>query len=178
MKKLLFALALVLTHTPSKSSEYFLLSLANDTQCWRIANDTVMGGVSQSDAILENNAMHFFGTMRLENNGGFVSISRCSQILGLTNKRPLQIRIKGDGKTYQLRLKTNKANGIAYSAKFTTNNTWQTIDFAPTDFEPVFRGRAVVGAPPLKYEDVNSVGFLLSDKQAGSFSLMVDVISQ
>ena len=41
------------------------------------------------------------------------------------------------------------------------------------DFVPTFRGRVLSGEPLLDPAKVTSVGFLISDKQAGPFQLEV-----
>ena len=42
---------------------------------WRITNDGVMGGQSEGHYTIQDNTMTFNGTISLENNGGFSSIS-------------------------------------------------------------------------------------------------------
>jgi NADH dehydrogenase [ubiquinone] 1 alpha subcomplex assembly factor 1 len=41
---------------------------------WRIVNDGVMGGLSSSKAIVEDDKIIFSGNVSLENNGGFASL--------------------------------------------------------------------------------------------------------
>jgi monofunctional biosynthetic peptidoglycan transglycosylase len=44
-------------------------------------------------------------------------------------------------------------------------------------FVPTFRGRALTGVPPLDPADVRALGFMVSDRQAGPFELLVDRIA-
>ncbi|MFA0697728.1 CIA30 family protein, partial [Vibrio sp. 10N.222.49.C9] len=105
-------------------------------------------------------------------NGGFSSINRSIAPLS-ANKPQVELSFIGDGRTYQLRLSTWK-NGdrITYKHEFsTTNGTEQTMVFQLDDFQAVFRGRLIMGAPTLVAQDIEQIGFLIADKKAGPFSL-------
>lgn len=141
---------------------------------WNINNDTVMGGISQSqvDVNTQQHLLLFTGSVSLENNGGFASTeSRFSSHISAASI--LTLAVKGDGKTYQLRLKTpSLSNGEAYVANFTTrDNTVTQHTFTAADFTVSFRGRSVANAPELHFEDIDRVGFLVAQKQQGPFAL-------
>ena len=75
---------------------------------WKTINDDVMGGISTSDIIYNNNDYAIFsGNVSLENNGGFASIRRQLSGVNLYNKKSIVLKVKGDGKNYQLRIKTD-----------------------------------------------------------------------
>ncbi len=141
---------------------------------WNINNDTVMGGVSQSQVSIDGqqNLLLFTGSVSLENNGGFASTESIltSQI---TAASLLTLVVKGDGKTYQIRLKTpSLSNGEAYVANFTTRvDTITQHAFTAADFTVSFRGRSVVNAPELHFEDIDRIGFLVAQKQQGPFAI-------
>ena len=89
---------------------------------WQIVNDGVMGGLSKSTMQVREGKGIFTGTVSLENNGGFASTRTSIQSLGTDSIQNLAIRVKGDGKTYQLRLRSNnRFDGIAYRALFAYN---------------------------------------------------------
>ncbi|CAM4213705.1 CIA30 family protein [Shewanella livingstonensis] len=139
---------------------------------WDINNDTVMGGVSQSNIEINQQVLLFTGTVSLENNGGFAS-TESSYKHPLIAASVLSLAVKGDGKTYQIRLKTpNLSYGEAYVANFTTHaDTMTQHTFTPADFTVSFRGRTVTNAPALHFDDINRVGFLVAQKQQGLFSI-------
>ena len=57
---------------------------------------------------------------------------------------------------------------------FTTKNgEWEEHRLPIKEFVPTFRGRVLPGEPPLDATKVASVGFLISDKQAGAFQLEI-----
>ena len=57
------------------TTSLLLLSGSGDlTLHWQIVNDSVMGGLSTSQAYEKDNSLIFTGNVSLENNGGFASI--------------------------------------------------------------------------------------------------------
>ena len=91
---------------------------------FEIINDDVMGGVSQSEIIFNDTGTATFqGRISLENNGGFASIRSNSHSYRLGGYVGLHVRIKGDGKDYQLRVRTdNRLDGISYRYRFAYGN--------------------------------------------------------
>jgi monofunctional biosynthetic peptidoglycan transglycosylase len=147
---------------------------------WIIVNDTVMGGRSQADLAVENDMLVFAGDLSLQNNGGFASTRRIYSPLSWNSKETLEIKVLGDGRSYQFRLRTNRnADGIAYVANFsTTKDEVQVLTFNLKDFSPQFRGRIVRGAPSLNFSDIAQIGFMLADKNPGNFVLRISHIRQ
>jgi uncharacterized surface protein with fasciclin (FAS1) repeats len=146
---------------------------------WLSVNDGVMGGVSKgSFRITEDKTLEFSGSLSLENNGGFTSIRSRPADLNLDGYDTIAIRIKGDGRTYSLNLRTSSRNAAgSYRAPFRTKkNTWQVVRIPFKDFGYTAYGRRYAGTAPLQANKVQSVGFTLSDKQAGTFQLEVDWI--
>jgi len=86
----------------------------------------------------------------------------------------------GDGREYQLRLRTNKNwDGVAYVASFKTSvGELVTLNFDIKDFTPQFRGRLVSNAQKLNFADVTQVGIMLADKRPGQFLIKVKSIEQ
>lgn len=148
-----------------------------EMQHWQIINDTVMGGRSKSRFYQHDGNGVFEGYLSLENYGGFASVRRYMTPNLFTNGM-VQLRIKGDGRKYQLRLTTPQLyRGMAYVAEFqTTKNQWQQVNFYQQDFTVKYRGRLVTNAPLLNFADVSGIGFLLGNKQAGDFRLEVQSI--
>ena len=146
---------------------------------WRIINDGVMGGISSSQMeILANGKGQFSGTVSLENNGGFASTRG---ILNNQLTKPftkVKIRVKGDGKKYSFRIRTaDNFAGVSYKMDFRTKNAeWKEIILPLADFIPTWRGRQLQNIPPINSLDIRQIGFLIADKQAGAFSLLIDEI--
>lgn len=150
----------------------------NDPE-WNVVNDRVMGGLSTSwIQYLPENLAVFSGEVSLENNGGFASSRMKLKSGKLAGCTVISLRLKGDGKKYKLKVKTdNQMDGVTYSADFLTkNDEWMEIELQFKHFIPTYRGRILNQVGPLIAADILQVGLLISDKQSGPFSLTLDWI--
>jgi monofunctional biosynthetic peptidoglycan transglycosylase len=146
---------------------------------WLIINDGVMGGLSKSEIVFSDSGTAVFkGTVSLENNGGFASTRSNSRLYGLSGYAGLLLRVKGDGKNYQLCLRTDKRfDGISYRYIFETEpDTWITLRAPFSEFTPVFRGRILEDVSPIFPSQIKQIGFLIADKQSGAFHLEIEWI--
>jgi len=151
----------------------------SDKSEWSVINDGVMGGLSRSGIRrTDGNTGIFAGELSLENNGGFASVRASIGRRDLSGHAGLEIRVKGDGRTYQVRLRTNnRFDGIAYRTTFDTrDDEWMTVQIPFEEFVPTFRGRIIKDAPSLDVSQIHQVGFMLADKNPGSFALEIDFV--
>ncbi len=148
----------------------------SDISNWRVVDDVVMGGRSAGGFYLNEEGHGVFeGKVSLENNGGFSSL-RC--VLGATDIEGHQtvcIRLKGDGKRYQFRLKAQSSDYYSYITHFTTTGEWQSIEIPLTDLYPSFRGRKL-NQGNFSANSIEEMGFLIANKKAESFKLEIDKI--
>jgi NADH dehydrogenase [ubiquinone] 1 alpha subcomplex assembly factor 1 len=150
---------------------------------WQMVNDNVMGGVSRSRLDMHTEGFAVFsGTVSLQNNGGFASMrTQARNPADLSNFEGVSVRVLGDGKVYNLRLKTvinGRITWYAFEASFTTvAGEWQTHKLAFNEFRAVYRGSAVRGNPPLNPDAVIELGFMIKDEQEGPFSLGISSVS-
>ena len=144
---------------------------------WTPVNDRVMGGVSTGQATATAEGLVFSGVVSLDNNGGFASIRALPCEYSLTGAVALVLRVRGDGKTYKVGIRTDDAyDGVQYQSRFTTQaGKWQDIRLPINEFHPTFRGRTVQ-APTLDPVRIRVFGLLISDRQAGPFRLVVESI--
>ncbi|MCA9440007.1 MAG: CIA30 family protein [Candidatus Omnitrophica bacterium] len=153
--------------------------LPEETKIWSPINDSVMGGVSRSSIEQASDSTAVFkGVVSLENNGGFASIRSKAQRFDLSDYKGVHIRVKGDGKRYQFRIRTDaRFDGPNYQTTFeTTAREWTVHQFSFADFIATYRGRRLPDHPPIDPAKVQSFGFLIADKQKGPFELEVDWI--
>ncbi len=141
-----------------------------------IVNDGVMGGRSDSELTVGETSASYQGNVSLENNGGFASVRMIWPFdMANTEHEPAVavLKVKGDGKVYQFRLRTDRGfDGAAYSYSFKTlQNKEQTIYIPINDFEPTFRGRTLRNMPKLEFSDVQQMGILIADAQVGQFNI-------
>jgi len=143
---------------------------------WTIINDGVMGGLSTSNLELtEEGTGLFAGFVSLENNGGFASTRTEVQDLDLSPHEGVTLRVRGDGRRYQLRFRLDGSfDGVAYQAEFDTSpGEWMEIDLLFEEFRPTFRGRVPPGSGPLDPARIQQIGFLIGDKKEGPFKLEI-----
>lgn len=149
-------------------------------QRWQAVNDGVMGGVSDGRfRITEDGTLEFFGTLSLENNGGFASVRTKPTDLEIRTGDTLVIRVKGDGREYVLNIYT-KSRRMAFSYRAplpTTKDEWREVEITLADFVPTAFGRQVQGMGPVEPNQINGLGFMLSDKKPGTFSMQVQSVS-
>lgn len=146
---------------------------------WLIVNDGVMGGLSRSRFYLnDKNTAVFSGNVRLENNGGFASTRTKAMQFQLDGFQGIMIRVKGDGKKYQFRMRTDgRFDGVSYRYHFETEkNQWQTIAIPFDECVPVFRGRILRNVGPVSPKDIQQLGIMISDNQTGEFQLEIQWI--
>lgn len=143
---------------------------------WTIVNDVVMGGKSTSKISIntDGNAV-FKGEVSLENNGGFSSLRHRFDKLDVSKFKTIKIRLKGDGKKYQFRIKPSRFNQYSYVHHFQTNGEWETIEINLADFTPTFRGRKL-DMPNFSGKELEEIGFLIGNKQQEKFELILDAI--
>jgi NADH dehydrogenase [ubiquinone] 1 alpha subcomplex assembly factor 1 len=143
---------------------------------WQAVNDGVMGGVSEGKfQITDRKTLEFFGTLSLENNGGFASVRTKAKKLGLEKGDTVVARVRGDGREYSLNLYLNKPlMAFSYRATVQTKkDEWIEVKVPLDKFEATSFGRPVKDAGAVKPEEVNALGFMVSDKKAGAFKLEV-----
>lgn len=148
-----------------------------DFNQWLIVNDNVMGGVSESYLSISNDGNGVFkGKISTKNNGGFCSVSLDISRKYIGKKNILILKIKGDKKDYQFRLKVNKNDYYSYITTFKTSGEWEEIKIPLTKMYPSFRGRK------LKMQNYNSkyfeqIAILIGNKRNEKFKLIIDKIS-
>ena len=118
---LIFSLLSLFTKSTMKT--IYTFSSQTNIREWLIVNDGVMGGISKSSLVLTN-AGHgrFSGHVSMANNGGFASIQLNKTIKLAEEKKFIVLRIKGDGKRYEFRLKGNISQSQSYVQQFDTSD--------------------------------------------------------
>jgi NADH dehydrogenase [ubiquinone] 1 alpha subcomplex assembly factor 1 len=150
---------------------------ASEASDWRVVNDSVMGGVSESQIDERGESIVFSGTLSLENNGGFTS-ARKSIDEDWSTVRAIRMKVKGDGRQYiaTVRVQGRSTSRIYYRRAFdTVADEWLDLDLSVDSFEAYAYGRRMPTVPPLSrtIDRLTSVGLMLADKNPGAFSIEV-----
>jgi len=146
-------------------------------QNWKIVDDIVMGGKSLSSFKLSSDGFGLFeGDISLDNNGGFSSVRYRFNKLKVNEGSSIIIKLRGDGKNYQFRIKDNSSNSYSYITSFTTSGVWQEIKIPLKDMYPSFRGRKL-DLPNFSNDHIEEIVFLIGNKKPEKFKLLIDKIA-
>lgn len=147
-----------------------------DLTSWRVVNDGVMGGLSKGTfTVNELGYGEFKGMVSLENNGGFSSVRYRFQHQSIPTDQSFLIRIKGDGKSYQFRVKSSQYDRHSYTYGIDTDGNWQVIEIPFSELAPTFRGNRL-DMPNYPGKNMEEVAFLIGNKKAEEFLLEIDWI--
>ncbi|MEM6708469.1 MAG: CIA30 family protein [Pseudomonadota bacterium] len=163
-------LLLVMASTAS-AKDFVLVEFAESAteSGWRIVNDTVMGGRSNSNYVVHDGALWFSGYLNT-NGGGFASVRGPRLAVPDDSFDRVRLRVRGDGRRYQCRLE-DRETGTTYRADFATRaNEWVTVELPLREFQATWRGRRL-DRPPLSADRIGSLGLLLADGVDGAFKL-------
>ncbi len=170
-------LCFYLTMNTTSAAEKTLFDFTTTTNVpgWKVVNDDVMGGISASKFEVTNGVVVFRGELSLENNGGFASVRSLPAVHDLAGCDSFLLRVRGDGRRYKFTARTDRSfDSAIYQTSFTTKKgEWEEHRLPVKELVPSFRGRILSGEPPLNPAKVTSVGFLISDQQAGAFQLEI-----
>ncbi|MFG6687934.1 CIA30 family protein [Mariniflexile sp. HNIBRBA6329] len=142
---------------------------------WKTINDVVMGGKSNSSFNLNGFGV-FSGKVSLENNGGFSMVQYNFDAKSVSTFSTVCIKVKGDGKTYQFRTKSNTDDKHSYVASFSAKKEWHTIEIPFNTMYPAFRGK-LLKLPNYPGEQMAQIAFLIGNKKEESFKLEIESIT-
>jgi len=147
-----------------------------NSEDWKVVNDGVMGGKSRGlFSFNEKGSCIFSGNVSLENNGGFSLLRyRFAKIVAEKYSK-ITIKIKGDGKRYQIRLRSTITDEHVYVSFFQTINGWETISFDLSTMYPTFRGKKLK-RPNYNKSNIEEVAFLIGNKEKEDFRLEINAI--
>ena len=154
----------------------FDFSDENAARGWFIINDGVMGGLSKGSFIAEDKTVAFRGKVSTENNGGFTMVANRFNVKEVKGFSDFRLKVKGDGKNYQFRVKSNSGQQYSYVAEFSTNGEWEEIIIPFKSMEPRFRGR-LLNMPNFEGIQIQEIAFLIGNKKMESFELKISKIS-
>ncbi|MFT6442034.1 MAG: hypothetical protein ACJASM_001574 [Salibacteraceae bacterium] len=141
---------------------------------WVIVVDGVMGGRSKGTFKLSKDGFGVFeGKISLENNGGFSSLRYKFPKIETKEYSKVVLKLKGDGKQYQFRVKTNSGDYYSYITTFSTSGEWQEIEIPLKDMYPGYRGRKL-DQPNFSSDYIEEIMFLIGNKKEENFKLLLD----
>ncbi len=155
----------------------FDFDYTSNTEEWQIVNDVVMGGRSNGEFLINSEGNGLFkGSVSLDNNGGFSLVRHRFKTKNIKGYKKLFIRLKGDGKRYQFRVKSSVNDNYSYIAYIDTTGDWQTVEIILASMYPTFRGRKL-RISNYSGEILEEIAFLIGNKVPENFKLEIDKIA-
>ena len=147
-----------------------------DLSGWEIEDDVIMGGRSQGAfSINQDGHAVFSGYISLDNDGGFSSVQHYFDPIDVSRYRLAYLRLKGDGKSYQFLVESERNQRHYYVYDFQTSHEWQTVRVPLSEMYPVYRGDRLA-TPNYSGQTMAMVRFLIGNKKRESFRLEIDKI--
>ena len=147
-----------------------------DVSEWYILEDQVMDGKSIGEFYVDEDGHGLFkGTVSLENNGGFSSLHYDLPKMDVSDLNTISIRLKGDGKNYQFRVKDDDKNEYSYVAEFSTSGEWQKVKIPLNKMYPTYRGRKL-DMPDFDQHYIDEIAILIGNKKNEDFQILIDKI--
>lgn len=171
--KYLLALLLAASTSQMTQKDIFIFSSQTNLKEWRIVNDDVMGGVSNSAILITSEGYGLFkGHVSLDNNGGFASVQFNKTVELSSDHTLIVLRVKGDGKKYEFRIKGSNYQAESYVHQFSTSGNWETIKLPINKFYPQFRGQ-ILDKPNFNFKKIEQLSFLIANKMEEDFGIEI-----
>jgi hypothetical protein len=155
----------------------FNFDKTSNLQNWKIVDDVVMGGRSNGQMeITKEGFGRFYGNISLENNGGFSSVRYTLDPKSTKGFSKFVLKLKGDGKTYQFRVKSERNQRHSHIYKFQTTGNWEIVEIPFEEMYASFRGYRL-NMPNFNGAQIEEIAFLIGNKKEESFELLIDAIT-
>lgn len=135
-----------------------------------------MGGMSSSEISITTSGYGVFsGSVSTKNNGGFALVRCQLNQISIGRKKAIELRIKGDSKVYQLRIKDQSNLAHGYVGSFQTSSKWETVRIELANLYPSYRGRKLA-LPNFNATVIDEVSILIANNKNELFKLLIDTI--
>ena len=161
---------------PPGEREIYCFAQNADPRCWEIQNDGSGGGCPHGTlAINEAGNAVFSGRLGREADGGCSSMRHEFEPIGVSNYRAVVLGLKGDGRTYQLRVAAEPGARHAYACDFQTSGCWQTVKIPFSALTVIPRGTHLE-PPSYPGQVLAQIQLLAANGAPESFRLEIDKI--
>ena len=143
---------------------------------WSVVDDGVMGGYSKGNLDINSEGFGVFtGKISLYNYGGFSSLRYYLKKINTTPQDTLVLRIYGDNKFYQIRVRHSQRDRHIYTKKIFISDGWNNIKIPLIEFSPSFRGRSL-RMKNFNHHSFTEIGILVGNKKEENFRILIDSI--
>ena len=174
LSSIFFLISIFYCNIIVSQNDVFTFSNETSLKGWMIVNDDVMGGISKSNLMKNNDGNGvFFGNISTAYNGGFASIRYNCKRQYINEYKNLVLRIKGDKKEYQFRIKSSVDDYYSYVYTFKTSGEWEFITIPLDSMYPSYRGRRL-NMKNFNKNYLEQISFLIGNKRNENFKLLID----
>ena len=156
MKKLFFLILVTFSALSSAAELDTKIPFTKDSgKYWQYISDRTMGGISQGQAVLEQEGEMFFarlsGNVSTANNGGFIQLRSTLSFVNLVNQEKIlkgvRLNVRGNGETYHIFIRTSETRSYRdfFSATFIANKDWSIVDLPFSKFKHRFSSKSLDG---------------------------------
>ncbi|MFT5641327.1 MAG: NADH dehydrogenase [ubiquinone] 1 alpha subcomplex assembly factor 1 [Cyclobacteriaceae bacterium] len=170
-----YLLFLILTLLSPNEPVIIDFSLPKEANKWVVVNDGVMGGLSKGKLTLTKQGVKFYGTVSLENNGGFTSLRSPYSRLDLSQFQKFSIKYKSEGVLHAFQLEHHDRFYLPnHKLPLKNSEEWTIIEYDLRDLDQYQMGRKTNQKMSDEALSKNiRLGFITSEKRAGSFTLEI-----
>ncbi|AGC78489.1 complex I intermediate-associated protein 30 (CIA30) [Nonlabens dokdonensis] len=148
----------------------------SDISSWNIVDDRVMGGISQSHFSLTTSGHgKFYEFVTTESNGGFSSVDYDFDKVKVSPNDKIKIKLKGDGKTYQFRVKAFPNDRHNYIKEFATTGEWQNVEIPLSDMYASWRGNRL-NIPNFDKNQITGITLMIANGKKQNFQILLNSI--
>ncbi|MEM9824291.1 MAG: CIA30 family protein [Bacteroidota bacterium] len=150
-----------------------------DGNDWEIINDGVMGGLSKGEFEFTDHTLKFYGSVSLDNYGGFTSIKSPFKTFDLGLAQKVKIRYKTSNQSIAINLENSKEFYKPYYKLNLedTNDEWKSVEIEINQFKGYSLGQEVSTKISKEFlKSVQRIGFITSQKKEGKFNIEVDYL--
>lgn len=159
----------------NSSTPYSMYFEDSGEESWDPVDDRVMGGMSQSVFLEEDEYATFRGKVRKENFGGFCSIHGPMMNLNLEEYSKFRLTVRGDDIGYRFLAYTSDRKG-SYRADLPVSEEWSEVDIPFSKIYPYKWGWWMPLANSFDPSNFQTLGFQTEYKSTGEFELNIKKI--
>ena len=136
-----------------------------------------MGGISKSNFMVNKKGFGVFeGRISTAYNGGFASVRYDCKRIYVNNNNSIILRIKGDKKKYNVRVKANRDDYYSFTFPFKTSGEWEEVIIPLKEMYATFRGRRL-DMENFNNDYIEQITFLFGNNKNEKFNLQIRSIN-
>lgn len=147
----------------------------NELDGWFIINDGVMGGLSKGQARFTEEGLLFYGSVSLENNGGFTSLRAPFGNYDLSEYTQITIRYRSKGISMALQMEEDRRFYYPnFKVKLPKSEDWVTNTYSLAEVRQYRMGYLTGNLmEPKDRSEIIRMGFITDEKKASDFEFEV-----